>query len=80
MKTLIKIILAIGNYMNGASTRGGAYGFTLDTLSKLQDTKSSTGKITLLRYVALLIDRKFPHLKNLSEEFPEMESACKGTR
>ncbi len=35
----IKIVLALGNFMNGRTARGGAYGFKLSTLTKLADTK-----------------------------------------
>ena len=34
----IKIVLALGNFMNGRTARGGAYGFKLSTLTKLADT------------------------------------------
>jgi len=33
IKLLLENILAIGNYMNGTSARGGAYGFKIDILS-----------------------------------------------
>ena len=41
---LLKIILAVGNYMNGGSFRGGAAGFKLDALNKLADVRSTTQK------------------------------------
>lgn len=41
---LLKIILAVGNYMNGGSFRGGAAGFKLDALNKLVDVRSTTQK------------------------------------
>ncbi|RKO84836.1 hypothetical protein BDK51DRAFT_33340, partial [Blyttiomyces helicus] len=31
---LMEVILAIGNYMNAENFRGGAFGFTIETLSK----------------------------------------------
>ena len=32
-----------GNYLNGGSSRGGAYGFKLSTLLKLKDVKATAG-------------------------------------
>ncbi len=64
-KGVMEIVLALGNYINGGTYRGGAYGFKLDILTKLQDTKSSDNKTTLLHYLATLITNKynvnFPH-------------------
>ncbi len=41
-KNLVKIlqyVLAIGNYLNGTSARGGAFGFKFDAINKLSDVK-----------------------------------------
>jgi len=34
LKGVFKLILEIGNYMNGGGIRGGAYGFTFGSLTK----------------------------------------------
>jgi hypothetical protein len=47
----LKIVLAYGNYLNGTSTRGGAFGFKLDTLNKIADIKSNDNKKTLLNFI-----------------------------
>jgi hypothetical protein len=47
-----QLILKIGNYMNGGSTRGGAYGFTFSSLGKIRDTKSPDNK-TMLHYLTV---------------------------
>ena len=49
---VIQFTLAIGNYMNGSSPKGGAWGFKLDALGKLANTKTHDNKRTLLHYVA----------------------------
>lgn len=36
---LLEIVLAIGNYLNAQSIRGGAYGFKLEVLTKLSQVK-----------------------------------------
>ena len=38
--TLLEIILAFGNYMNGGTQRGQADAFDLEVISKLKDVKS----------------------------------------
>ena len=56
-RTILKIILALGNYLNQGpdapgSSKGNAMGFKLSSLKNICDTKSSTKKnFTLLHYV-----------------------------
>ena len=45
IKQLMKLILAIGNYLNGESARGGAWGFKINLLSKLSQTKTADGQM-----------------------------------
>ncbi len=35
-KKVLEVVLALGNYLNGGSFRGAAYGFKLDALNKLR--------------------------------------------
>lgn len=44
--------LLAGNYLNGGTARGGAYGFKLDTLGKLESVKGSDNKTSLLDLLA----------------------------
>ena len=54
----MKTVLAIGNAMNGGTWKGSAIGFRLNSLTKLQQTKSSDGKFTVLDYlIEMLQDR-----------------------
>ena len=41
----------MGNYCNGESARGGAFGFKLDAILKAGDMKSVDGKETLLMLI-----------------------------
>lgn len=54
---LMKYTLAIGNYMNGESARGGAFGFKLDAFEKIIDIKNSNGKKNLLAYIINIIEK-----------------------
>ena len=52
--TLLSIILALGNYMNGGTARGQADGFQMNVLQKLKDVKTQDGSLNLLQYVVRL--------------------------
>ena len=46
--TIIEIILAVGNFLNGDSAIGGAWGFRINFLTKLKNTKSADSTKTLM--------------------------------
>ncbi|MCQ2821433.1 MAG: FH2 domain-containing protein [archaeon] len=50
-KEFLTQILAFGNYMNGGNARGGAYGFNLEFLAHLADTKTTDNKKTFIKYL-----------------------------
>lgn len=41
---ILQIVLAFGNYMNNKSKKGGAFGFKLNSLSRLRQSKSTDKK------------------------------------
>jgi Rad3-related DNA helicase len=51
LKTVLQVVLALGNFLNSSSKKGGAYGFKLDTLNKLKQTRSSDNKSTLMKFL-----------------------------
>ena len=53
LKRLLEVMLALGNYMNGGSFRGGAFGYTVASLAKFADTKSNG--YTFIDYVVKFI-------------------------
>ena len=50
ISTLLSLVLAYGNYMNGNTQRGQADGFQLDVLLKLRDVKAKSSDMNLLQY------------------------------
>ncbi|XP_065846730.1 formin-like protein 3 [Oscarella lobularis] len=66
VKKLFQIILAFGNYMN-SSRRGAAYGFRLDSLGRLGDTRSQDRKMSLLHYIVDVVDRHYPHIADFGD-------------
>ncbi|KAJ3207200.1 hypothetical protein HDU67_007609 [Dinochytrium kinnereticum] len=79
-KELLKIVLALGNYMNSGQ-RGGAYGFKLNSILKMADTKSTitNRKHTLLHFLTELLPKKFPEVNGFQEELSHVEDGAKVT-
>lgn len=66
-RSLLEVVLAFGNYLN-SSKRGPAYGFRLQSLDTLLDTKSTDKKMSLLHYIVATVRQKFPELMNFESE------------
>lgn len=48
---MLEYVLAVGNYLNGESARGGAWGFKFDNLIKISELLMKDNKTTLMMYV-----------------------------
>ncbi|KAG0366943.1 hypothetical protein BGZ54_004660 [Gamsiella multidivaricata] len=81
LKSLLKTVLLMGNHLNATSFRGNAYGFQLDALLKIRDTKGvegvKPGSNTLLHYLAKSISANDPNLIKFLEEVPHLEAAAR---
>ncbi|XP_040294582.1 formin-like protein 1 [Bufo bufo] len=75
LKGILELILAFGNFMN-SSKRGAAYGFRLQSLDTLLDTKSTDRKQTLLHYLVRIINEKYPQLSSFQSELHFLEKAA----
>ncbi|KAJ8265673.1 hypothetical protein COCON_G00147720 [Conger conger] len=75
LKRMLEIILALGNYMN-SSKRGSVYGFKLQSLDLLLDTKSTDRKMTLLHYIAIVVKEKYCDLANFYNELHFVDKAA----
>ena len=60
-----------------SSRRGAAYGFKLESLSKINDTKSRDQKQTLLNYIAHVVEKVFPNVLTFYEDL-DIETASSG--
>uniref|UniRef100_A0A4W4FRI1 Formin-like 2a n=1 Tax=Electrophorus electricus TaxID=8005 RepID=A0A4W4FRI1_ELEEL len=78
LKKILEIILALGNYMN-SSKRGAVYGFKLQSLDLLLDTKSTDRKMTLLHYIANVVKEKYQQVLLFYNELHYVEKAAAGT-
>jgi hypothetical protein len=63
METILSLCLTTGNYMNAGTSRGQAYGVTLDILLKLGNIKQSdrdkNRPLTLLHYIASIMQKDY---------------------
>lgn len=75
LKKILEIILALGNYMN-SSKRGAVYGFKLQSLDLLLETKSTDRKQTLLHYIANVVKEKYPIVSIFYNELHYIEKAA----
>uniref|UniRef100_A0A8C4QD72 Formin-like 1a n=1 Tax=Eptatretus burgeri TaxID=7764 RepID=A0A8C4QD72_EPTBU len=73
-KRILEIVLAFGNYMN-SSKRGTAYGFRLQSLEQLLETKSTDRKQTLLNFLTSVVREKYPDCSNFYTELQFLEKA-----
>ncbi|RXN18348.1 formin 1 [Labeo rohita] len=75
LKKMLEIILAFGNYMN-SSKRGAAYGFRLQSLDLLLDTKSTDRTQTLMHFIANMVQEKYPELTSFHTELRFVDKAA----
>ncbi len=74
---LMKIILAVGNFLNAGTPRGGAYGFKIDVLKKFSELKDISNRRHLMHYLAEFCQKNDPELLSLSDGFTDIEEATK---
>ncbi|XP_052246158.1 formin-like protein isoform X2 [Dreissena polymorpha] len=75
VRKLLEIILAFGNYMNSAK-RGAVYGFKLQSLDMLMDTKTADKKLTLMHFLVDTVQNKFPEVLTFEAELRFIEKAA----
>ena len=71
-------ILAIGNFLNGTSNKGGAFGFKLDDLDKVDSIKSLDMKKSLLMFVIENMEKNDTKLE-FNEEIIRYDFAVKNS-
>jgi len=79
-KTLLQVVLMIGNSLNGSTFRGNASGFQIQSLLKLKETRTTRGGPqcrTLLHYLARVIMKKDPSIATFIEDLSHLEAAAR---
>jgi len=73
---VLSMVMAIGNYMNGSTSRGQAHGFKLDVLGKLTNMKANDRKKgTLMNFLLKQIEKQRKTLLELPSEMPTVGEA-----
>ncbi|XP_061130437.1 protein diaphanous homolog 2 isoform X4 [Syngnathus typhle] len=76
-RKLLELVLLVGNYMNAGSRNAQTFGFNINFLCKLRDTKSISQNTTLLHFLAEKCDETYPEILRFPEELEHLESASK---
>ncbi|KAL1923354.1 uncharacterized protein VTP21DRAFT_8334 [Calcarisporiella thermophila] len=77
-RELLGLVLILGNYMNGNSHVGGAFGYKIGSINKLIDTKSTQNpNMSLLHFLVEMLEKNHPHLLGFVEELQCAKAACK---
>jgi hypothetical protein len=71
----LKIVLALGNFLNGRSARGDAAAFKLKSLTTLTDTKTSDNKSTLLHFLINHLTQHSPSTLSVTAELAGVGAA-----
>ncbi|XP_067890209.1 protein diaphanous homolog 3-like [Heterodontus francisci] len=74
---LLELVLLIGNYMNAGSRNAQTYGFNINFLCKLNDTKSADQKTTFLHFLAQICEEKHPDLLKFTDHLQNVDKASK---
>jgi len=75
----LEIVLHVGNFLNAGNKRlGDAFGFKLDTLGKLCDTKTSDNTMTVMDVIIELIKDSQPEIISFTKD--EIDQVEKGAR
>jgi len=77
LKELFKIILFMGNYMNGGTKKGQAFGFKLSTINKLRNSKTRDKKSNLLTYLVNYINLKKPEISKFVDDISIVKDAIR---
>lgn len=74
---VLELILLVGNYMNSGSRNAQSIGFEIGFITKLSGTKSIDGRTTLLHFLTLIVEEKYPDVLNFGEELIHCAKASK---
>ena len=75
-KFVLCAILLIGNYMNGGTKKGKAYGFKISSLTQLTRSRSVDNKQTLLEYLYEFLESQCKDSIGFVDDLAELENAC----
>ncbi|KJE97247.1 hypothetical protein CAOG_007686 [Capsaspora owczarzaki ATCC 30864] len=73
---VLQYLLAMGNYLNGSTPRGGAYGFKLNTLMKINEVHGADRKYTLVDFLLETLQKQNPALVEFTKNLASVQLAA----
>lgn len=77
LKEVFKLVLALGNYVNGNTRKGGAYGFKLSSFTQMSNMKSTDNSQTMMNYLVSFIEKSNPNLLKVMDDLAHVGDACR---
>ncbi|KAE9010230.1 hypothetical protein PR003_g15269 [Phytophthora rubi] len=77
LKTLLAVVLKLGNTLNGSGEDNGIKGFTVDSLLRLGHTKAVNQKTTVLHYLVRLVKKNHPQVLDFQAELRSVPLAAR---
>jgi len=73
---VLEVILTFGNFLNFNSSRGGAWGFRIDSLMRLAEIKTrSDAEKTMLFFVIEYLQQEYPDTIDFYHDFKSLDKA-----
>jgi len=77
LKTLLAMVLKLGNSLNGSGEDNGIKGFTVDSLLRLGHTKAVNQKTTVLHYLVRVVKKNHPQVLDFQDELRSVPLAAR---
>ncbi|OWZ05782.1 hypothetical protein PHMEG_00022060 [Phytophthora megakarya] len=77
LKTLLAMVLKLGNTLNGSGESNEIKGFTVDSLLRLGHTKAVNQKTTVLHYLVRLVKKNHPQVLDFQAELRSVPLASR---
>nr|ALX18034.1 diaphanous-related formin [Lymnaea stagnalis]ALX18035.1 diaphanous-related formin [Lymnaea stagnalis] len=74
---LLELLLLMGNYLNSGSRNAQSIGFDISFLTKLEGTKSQDNTLTMLHFLAQILEEKYPDILGFIDETIHIEKAAR---
>ncbi|PRP83316.1 actin binding protein [Planoprotostelium fungivorum] len=76
---MVELVLAVGNYINGGTKRGEAFGFGLHTLARLSGFKTSDNSRSFVQYVYEMAQKQKPDCLSFCNSMDSIAAASRVT-
>eukprot|EP00117_Sycon_ciliatum_P002836 scpid23067/ scgid7889/ FH2 domain-containing protein 1 len=74
---ILHMVLLVGNYLNSGSYASNAAGFEVESLGKLDDTRTNKPRMTLMHYLVEVVEQQHPDLLHFDEQLEHLAQASR---